>query len=131
MPYKDPEARRLWQRNWNRKRNIEWRKEAIEALGGKCVKCDYSESIYALQIDHIDPQLLNNRTRKNKHGKTNYTHGGMLARAIARGYITTDGLQLLCANCHSIKTLTIDRKLFSRYQNGDTHQKETDEKTSS
>lgn len=117
MPYKNPEDRRLWQRNWNRKKNIEWRKGAITILGGSCVSCGYNDSMYALEIDHIDPQLLNNSTRINKHGQTKYTHGTALARAIVRGYITTDGLQLLCCNCHAIKTLTEDKKTFGRYQN--------------
>lgn len=107
MPHKDSEARRLWQRQWNRQMNEVWRAQAVEMLGGKWVKCGYNENIHAFDIDHVEPQLKNRGT---------YANGAALARAVAKRYISTEGLQLLCANCHAIKTRTIDKKLFANYQ---------------
>lgn len=119
MPYADPEIRRIWQRDWNRRMNEVWRSQAVIMLGGECAKCGYNASIYALDIDHVTPHLK---------GIKKYANGGGLARAIAKGYISTDGLQLLCANCHAIKTRTEDKKLFSNYQTDTiTHQGKTNE----
>lgn len=106
MPYKDINKKREWQRNWNAKKRVQWKKEAINKLGGSCVRCGYSESTHALHIDHIKPQLYN-RKQYNR-----YNSGGGLHREIARGNITLDNLQLLCANCHMIKTYEEDRKYF-------------------
>ena len=78
------------------------RLEAIEALGGKCVRCGFKNEL-ALQFDHIKPLLR----RTN-----NLPRGGTLKpneyEAIVPGNGTHD-IQLLCANCHAIKSKTEDK----------------------
>ena len=72
------------------------RKKVIEALGGKCVKCGFSDW-RALQIDHINGgghRELKILTRYKMY---------KLAAAFPKKY------QLLCANCNWIK----------RYKNGE------------
>ena len=63
---------------------------AIQKLGGKCVKCGFADE-RALQFDHV-----------NAADRKSQLHGSQLYRAIVRG--GKHGVQLLCANCHSIKT---------------------------
>ena len=65
---------------------------AIDLLGGLCKLCGDSR-LWCLQIDHIVPE-------RRSHGN----HAGTLECDLFTGKITTDNLQLLCANCHSIKT---------------------------
>lgn len=62
------------------------RESVITALGGKCIQCGL-EDIRVLQFDHIDP--LNNHKRSWDE----------VEKAIEQGNI-----QLLCANCHAIKS---------------------------
>lgn len=106
--YKDKEKQNAFQRVYQRKQRLERKKKAIEILGGKCKRCGYHENIAALQIDHIEPQCL-----PRNHGTWN---GGRAINLLARGLISKKGLQLLCANCHAIKTYEIDRKKFGRYR---------------
>ncbi|HZU04228.1 MAG TPA: HNH endonuclease signature motif containing protein [Ktedonobacteraceae bacterium] len=98
MPYKNkakklewmaahPEKTRRWKREWVRK----LRQSAIEALGGACVLCGYTD-IRALEIDHITP-IRNSKNRIDNPS---------LFMSIVRG--NTENLQVLCANCHAIKT---------------------------
>ncbi len=72
------------------------RAQAIEILGGKCTTCGITDR-RVLQIDH-----------KNGGGSYDRTKGGigtdMLVGRIVRGKRSIDDLQLLCANCHVIKT---------------------------
>jgi len=81
------EHRRQWLRGWIR----EIRQKAIQALGGACILCGYTD-VRALEIDHIIP-MRNAKRRMNQVS---------LFLAVIRG--ETDNLQLLCANCHAIKT---------------------------
>ncbi len=104
MAYKDIEKQKLYQRIWSRDKKQRYRKKAIEVMGGKCERCSYDENYLALQIDHVDPIL---RKVKNSDGQT-------LFRQLALGKITRKGLQLLCANCHAIKTYE-DRMKFANY----------------
>lgn len=73
------------------------RLQAIEALGGKCLVCGFDDE-RALQFDHIIP------VRRREAGTRN--HGGCLQsfefKAIIEG--EEHQIQLLCANCHAIKT---------------------------
>jgi len=68
------------------------RQEALQILGGKCVRCNFSEDFRALQIDHIN-------------GGGNAERSAIGQRAIHRKIITgeSEGYQLLCANCNWIK----------------------------
>lgn len=63
---------------------------AINMLGGCCSKCGFSD-VRALQIDHIVPLGLVGEKRKDT------THEVLTAADLTN-------YQLLCANCHSIKT---------------------------
>lgn len=73
------------------------RAQAIAALGSKCVSCGYSHNILALDIDHI-VEVERGINGKRKGHET----GAGLHRRIAGG--DTSGFQILCCNCHAIKT---------------------------
>lgn len=81
---------RLQQKRLERHKQI--KKEAFQLLGSKCKYCG-NEDMRCLQIDHIEPVYNGHST----------LHGLFLCRQILRtGDITN--LQLLCANCHAIKS---------------------------
>ena len=67
------------------------KQQAIALLGGKCVRCQLDD-IRCLQIDHIIP-IRGDRS----------TYGVKLYRNLVQGG-STENLQVLCANCHAIKT---------------------------
>lgn len=71
------------------------RKAAIDILGGKCAICGFDD-IRALEIDHI-----------NGGGQTDRKTRGARERYVAIAKGQTDGFQVLCSNCHSIKTREI------------------------
>lgn len=75
----------------NRERTAAVRKAAIEKLGGKCATCNIADE-RVLQIDHIDGG--GNEERSLKHRVTIWNE-------IIKG---ATGYQLLCANCHCIKS---------------------------
>lgn len=77
-------------RGYSREYNRKKREEAITALGGKCSGCG-NDDPRVLQIDHIDGGGGADR----KNGRM-----AILNKAIAGD----PSLQLLCANCHCIKT---------------------------
>lgn len=69
--------------------------ELVALMGGKCVECGYDGPQEALDFDHRDPT-----------GKT-LDIAAALSRATAFERIKAEVLakcQLLCANCHRIKT---------------------------
>lgn len=68
---------------------------AISALGGACVRCGISDD-RVLEFDHITPLRRRSSGVKSKSQESEI-------RKIARGQVV-DGVQLLCANCHRIKT---------------------------
>ncbi len=75
----------------NLKRSIIlWRAKALEKLGNRCVKCGFDNQL-ALEIDHIEPCGTSNRLR-----------GISLYKFIV--LVSVNGFQILCANCHTIKT---------------------------
>jgi len=53
MPYKDKEKQKQCDARWRRNHRKIIRKLALETLGGKCIKCGFSDS-RALQVDHIN-----------------------------------------------------------------------------
>lgn len=70
------------------------RMQAIEYLGGRCRVCGYASNLNALQFDHVVPLNLDGRIRMaNKWGLS-------WARIVPE----LDKCQLLCANCHAVKT---------------------------
>ncbi len=70
------------------------RLQAIQCLGNVCVRCQCVD-IRCLQIDHIVPL-----------GKHNGRQNVSLYLNVINGH--TENLQLLCANCHMIKTFEAD-----------------------
>lgn len=93
MPYKDHEIRKLYYRNRDRDLTAKDREIVFGMFGSKCAKCGFTGNVYAFQLDHIEP-LLRLDGRK----------GTRTWREVARGRTPLDGLQMLCANCHAIKT---------------------------
>lgn len=85
------------------KRNSE---KAYEILGGKCKGCGIKDS-RVFTIDHIEPVL--------RHHKNDHHSGSELRRLVATGRISKDEVQLLCANCHIIKT-SKDKEKFEYYK---------------
>jgi hypothetical protein len=83
-----PESMRAW-----RKRTYSNLRRAVFAyLGGGCVRCGNADQ-RVLQIDHTD-----GGGRKERAALGSLS----IYRAILKG---KPGYQLLCANCHAIKTL--------------------------
>lgn len=75
------------------------RADGIAALGGCCCACGISDS-RVLEFDHRKPL----RRRSNGVRSKGY---GELKRAIADGTVAII-FQLMCANCHAIKTRDVD-----------------------
>jgi len=82
-----------WNRNHKRRWRLKRKQRLIEKLGGKCIKCDFSD-LRALQIDHINGG-------GNKEVKS-FTHKDKYYSFI-ENEITTGRYQILCANCNWIK----------------------------
>lgn len=72
--------------------------QVIQTLGGKCSICGFAD-IRALQIDHLIP------IRQGGHSRRNSTYNGFRAMLTEIEAGSTD-YQVLCANCHCIKTKT-------------------------
>jgi 5-methylcytosine-specific restriction endonuclease McrA len=79
------------QRTNRRKVYYQRKQKAVALLGGKCCRCG-CDDIRCLEIDHIIP-IRGDRSM----------YGDKLFRSIVNGG-STDNLQVLCANCHAIKT---------------------------
>lgn len=58
-----------------------------------CARCGYNENAHALQLDHIIP------VRRKERGADNW-NGIKAVQAV----LADPNVQVLCANCHSIKT---------------------------
>jgi hypothetical protein len=72
---------------------IRWRKEMLDTMGGKCIRCGYDD-YRALQIDHING---------NGHKERRLT-GPVYWRRVLKSYLNNEKkYQLLCANCNFIK----------------------------
>lgn len=70
-----------------------WKTEAMTVLGNACCVCGIDD-LRVLEIDHIDGGGNQHRKRRSRES---------IWREIAIGE-TTSKFQLLCANCHRIKT---------------------------
>jgi len=84
------------------------RKKAVEVLGGKCVRCGFTD-IRALQIDHV-----------NGGGQKEHRSIGSMAvyRKIIQKHSMGENIkdyQVLCANCNWIK----------RWENGETKKRKS------
>jgi len=78
----------------------------IQFLGGACIECGYSSDIRALQLDHIHNDGYEDRRKKGRAGKVYRYYVDRLEEAKVN-------LQVLCANCHSIKT-SITREILKK-----------------
>lgn len=74
------------------RRRAEWKAAAVVALGGCCVCCGETHVDY-LQFDHIDEDASKDVGIRSQ----------TLFRQVALRL--RDDIQLLCANCHQVKSL--------------------------
>ena len=89
------ESKRKYNPQYQKDYAIKQRNAAIEALGGKCVKCEFSDR-RALQIDHIN----NDGHIERKNGK----FGSRFNKHVLESFLKKENkYQLLCANCNWIK----------------------------
>ena len=89
------EYQKKYQKTYQKQYLRNLRKATIEALGGKCIKCGFSDT-RALQIDHINGG--GSKERKNK------TFKGIFHRNVIKSFLIQENkYQLLCANCNWIK----------------------------
>lgn len=95
MPYYG-EKQNIYQKLRIRRMRLTWIKQAYEILGNKCVNCGIDD-YRVLQVDHI-------KTIRRKNNKSNADTGYRLRLKVIRGTTDLNNLQLLCANCHQIKT---------------------------
>ena len=82
---------------WHRIRN-----DALDLLGGKCIKCGYSDK-RALQFDHIN----GGGTKDMKSHKSSYAYYKKVYESIRSG---EQKFQILCANCNWIKRYENDER---------------------
>lgn len=83
-----------------KKSRLKRRLDAIAALGGSCYSCKTDNPV-VLEFDHIVPI----QWRTNSLVKLNGQHNVNTINAmISNGEDPTETYQLLCANCHKIKT---------------------------
>lgn len=83
-----PSTRNEYRRAWFQKVRL----RAIDALGGRCVRCGFDVDARALQIDHISGDGAKDRVKK---GTSYYYH---ILNNLGSGRY-----QVLCANCNVIK----------------------------
>jgi 5-methylcytosine-specific restriction endonuclease McrA len=96
MAYKEIEKQKKYHREWRAKRRIVERDGTFEKLGGKCVVCNNND-YRVLEIDHV-------KAIRRKPNDGSAESGTRLRQRIHNGSRTISNLQLLCANCHTIKT---------------------------
>jgi 5-methylcytosine-specific restriction endonuclease McrA len=81
--------------NRNNRYRIRLRAKAIARMGGRCVHCGFDDT-RALVFDHVKP-MRRGLNGKHKSAQT----GDKTHRVVLKG---SKAYQLLCANCHAIKT---------------------------
>lgn len=100
MTYDHKEYMKNYYRNNKDKwgNSTEWHIKAINVLGGKCVRCGYSDH-RALQIDHVDGNGYKDTAKQRQsRGSVGYY------RKVIMDTATGDtSYQILCANCNWIK----------------------------
>lgn len=79
------------------------RKRIIDALGGKCIRCGFTD-IRALQIDHV-----NGHGGRERKSTINFSHD-RYERMIMEN---KDRYQILCANCNWIKR--VEKGEYKKY----------------
>ena len=94
MPYKDQAKSREYKRLWMNRRRDFW----VDYMGSKCVSCG---SVERLEFDHID------RTTKK------YEPRMLWSRSIETIIEELMKCQLLCHDCHNLKTRMENTKVHS------------------
>lgn len=97
MAYKDPIKQREFQRKWQANQRAKYKAKVLEMFGGGCVLCGF-DNILALHIDHVIA------IKRPSYSDRGITTGTALWRKVASGRLPKSEVQLLCANCHAIKT---------------------------
>jgi len=80
----------------------------LEMLGPVCAKCSFDD-VRALEIDHVEPYALGPEPRNKRR---NSAQDALRAKGV--------GFQVLCANCHRIKTHE-DIKRIARTRMAEEH----------
>ena len=88
-------------RRQNRDKRRRLRQQALDALGGRCVRCGFDDP-RALQVDHVNDD---GHADRQALGASWF---GKIMRAIRDG--ERDKYQLLCANCNWIKRAEADAR---------------------
>lgn len=70
---------------------------AAAKLKRGCARCGYAEHPDALQFDHIEPLRVSARTRAKQHR--------IESRAALYRALADTNIQVLCGNCHNIKSI--------------------------
>lgn len=104
MPYRNPNKQKSVQRIDASNRHYIKRFTVIQFLGGHCLGCGVDD-FRCLQFDHIDPIL---------RGAGDKCKPGDMLNNIYMDREGLDNVQVLCANCHAIKTFN-DRIGFRSY----------------
>ncbi len=86
-----PECQKHYIRGYLHDKRRQRKLELVRLMGGKCANCGYNTNLVALDFDHIDPTTKTMNLGSNLH----------LPKA---EYEIMAHCQLLCANCHRIKT---------------------------
>ena len=87
---------RLNRKDYEREARQKIKKTVFDAMGGKCVKCGFTD-YRAIQIDHINGDGAADKRSGNTNGN------GYLIRVLD-SFIKREGrYQLLCSNCNWIK----------------------------
>lgn len=97
MAYKDPTKQREFQRIWQAKQRAKYKSIVIEMFGGSCMECGF-DNVRALHLDHITA------IKRVSYSTRGADSGSGLWRKVATGKIPKELVQLLCANCHAVKT---------------------------
>jgi len=89
--------RKEYKKVWDSKRGQHHRKLIQRWKGLKgCSSCGYKEHYAALQLDHVDPSTKD-PLMKSKRGLNYKWSKDRIKKELSK-------CQVLCANCHSIKT---------------------------
>ena len=83
-----------------RKSRMKLRRQAINYLGGCCVDCGEDCHI-VLEFDHIKGIKWRSSGLVKMNGQQNTNH---INRMVKAGEDPNNTFQLLCANCHKLKT---------------------------
>ena len=95
MEYIREQRREVQRRSRVRRRSL-----AIDALGGSCIECGNSD-YRVLEFDHVKPIQWRTNGKVKMNGQQNTNTINAMVKA---GDDPSSVYQLLCANCHKIKT---------------------------